>query len=81
MRTLLRLATLFAITGLAAVFAQGPLTPPGPPAPTMKTLQQVEPRTDLQSTPAPAGVDTTNADYHFIINQPGSYYLSAEIAA
>ncbi len=45
----------------------------------MKTLQQVEPRTDLQATPPPAGVITTNADYHFIINQPGSYYLSANL--
>ncbi len=45
----------------------------------MKTLQQVEPRTDLQATPAPPGVDTTNASYHYIINQPGSYYLSANL--
>ena len=62
-----------------SAFGQGSLTPPGPPAPTMKKLDKVEPRTNLQATPAPAGVDTSNADYHFIINQPGSYYLSANI--
>src|SRR5437763_4277045 len=62
-----------------SAFGQGSLTPPGPPAPTMKKLDEVEPRTNLQATPAPAGVDTSNADYHFIINQPGSYYLSANI--
>src|SRR5947209_5448985 len=62
-----------------AAFSQGSLTPPGPPAPTMKKLDEVEPRTNLQATPAPVGVDTSNTDYHFIINQPGSYYLSASI--
>src|SRR6476646_3866759 len=56
----------------SSAFPQGSLTPPGPPAPTMKKLDEVEPRTNLQATPAPAGVDTSNADYHFIINQPGS---------
>src|SRR5256714_10145097 len=60
-------------------FAQGSLTPSGRPAPTMKRLDEVEPRTNVQATPAPAGVDTSNADYHFIINQPGSYYLSTNI--
>ena len=44
----------------------------------MKTLAEVEPRTNLQATPLPAGV-TTDADRHFIINQPGSYYLSANL--
>ena len=63
-----------------SAFSQGSLTPPGPPAPTMKKLDELEPRTNLQATPVPAGVDTSNADYHFIINQPGSYYLSANIA-
>ena len=62
-----------------AALAQGSLTPPGPPAPTMKTLFEVEPRTNLQAAPAPAGVDTSNADNHFIINQPGSYYLSGNL--
>lgn len=45
----------------------------------MKKLDEVEPRTNLQATPASAGVDTSHADYHFIINQPGSYYLSANL--
>src|SRR6478672_4455539 len=63
-------------------FPQGSLTPPpGTPAPTMKTLDQVdthidvkgEKRIDLQNAPA-AAVTTTDANYHFIINQPGSYY-------
>ena len=61
------------------VFGQGSLTPPGIPAPTMKKLDEIEPRTNLQGMPAPFGVDTTNASYHFIINQPGSYYLSANV--
>src|SRR5436305_399170 len=62
-----------------SVFGQGSLTPPGPPAPTMKKLDEIEPRTNLQATPAPPGVDTGNADYQFIITQPGSYYLSANL--
>src|SRR3954467_921762 len=60
-------------------FPQGSLAPPGPPAPTMKKLDEIEPRTNLQATPAPAGVDTSNANYDFIITQPGSYYLSANL--
>src|SRR5947208_11417398 len=62
-----------------SVFGQGSLTPPGPPSPTMKKLDEIEPRTNLQATPAPTGVDTGNADYQFIITQPGSYYLSANL--
>jgi len=48
------------------VFAQGDLTPPGAPAPTMKTLQQIEPRTPISSLP-------------FTINQSGSYYLATNL--
>src|SRR6185437_1380639 len=32
-------------------FGQGALTPPGGPAPTMKTLSQIEPRTPISSAP------------------------------
>ncbi len=52
--------------GTTPAFSQGSLTPPGGPAPTMKTLAQVEPRTPLASLP----VTITNA---------GSYYLTTNL--
>jgi hypothetical protein len=58
-----------------ALIAQGPLTPPpGAPAPLMKSLQQVEPRTDVATL---AG----DATAVFVITAPGSYYLSGKVTA
>jgi hypothetical protein len=57
------LASLFMLPG---VHGQGSLTPPGPPGPTMKTLDQIEPRTPISSLP-------------FAIQESGSYYVTTNL--
>ena len=64
--------------GLCAIIAPGAVAgeltpPPGPVAPTMKPLDEIEPRTAVNTLPA--GVDSVH-----LIDQPGSYYLTASIA-
>ena len=66
MKTKLQLLGVFIIAALATLFAQGPLTPPGAPAPTMKSLEQIEARKPISSAP-------------FTISQSGSYYLTASV--
>jgi hypothetical protein len=65
--TLVGLALVSAFSLQPSAFPQGSLTPPGAPAPTMKTLAQIEPRTPISFAP-------------FIITQPGSYYLTTNLS-
>lgn len=48
--------------------------PPGPVQPTMKSLEQVEPRIPLTQATTPGDAQST-----FIIDQPGSYYLTGNL--
>ncbi|MFG0275959.1 MAG: right-handed parallel beta-helix repeat-containing protein [Phycisphaerales bacterium] len=52
----------------------GPLTPPGAPAPTMKTLDQVEPSVPIGPLTTPG-----DADALYVITQPGAYHLTADL--
>jgi hypothetical protein len=62
-----------AVVGIVLFVNAGDLTPPpGPVAPTMKTLTQVEPRTPVQDL-------SSNGTALYVIDQPGSYYLTANI--
>src|SRR4029079_8894103 len=74
MKNPLILLAVLAIAAISALLAQGSLTPPGAPAPTMKTLDQVEPRKEINATNTPG-----TATSLFRIAQPGSYYLSANV--
>ena len=65
-RLMIRLALLLMLA--PETHAQGPLAPPaGPPAPSMKSLDQIEPRTPISSLP-------------FTIAAPGSYYVTRNLA-
>jgi hypothetical protein len=72
--TFISLAIL--LIGLAplAARAQGSLTPPGPPGASMLTLSQVQPRIPVDAVHTPG-----NSATEFLINAPGSYYLTTNI--
>jgi len=67
MKTMLKaLAFLSAFSFQLSAFSQGPLTPPGAPTPSMKSLDQIEARTAISSAP-------------FYITSSGSYYLTQNL--
>ena len=58
--------------------AQGSLTPPGPPGPTMKSLDQLDAKLERR-TPVDAAHTPGDNFNLFIISQPGSYYFTTNI--
>jgi hypothetical protein len=69
MKTIISTIGLTTLLAGAGAFAQGSLTPPGAPAPTMKSLDEIDAKLEKR-TPISAP---------FTINQPGSYYLTTNI--
>jgi len=79
-RVLLGLAGLAGAAAVTQMSKAGSLNPPpGPVAPTGNTTDQIEPRIDLLNAPASANV-TSDANNHYVINNAGSYYLSANLS-
>ena len=64
----MKIGTLLCLTValISKSLAQGPLTPPGAPAPTMKSLDQIEARTPISTAP-------------ITISAGGSYYLTQNL--
>jgi hypothetical protein len=74
-RMLLGAAGLAGVAALTKMAQGGDLNPPpGPISPTMKPLDQIEPRIVVNSANTPG-----NATATFRITQPGSYYLTGNI--
>lgn len=72
-RILLGMAGVAGMAAVASAAQAGSLNPPsGPVTPTMKALDQVEPRTPVQSLVG----DGSN---QYVIDQAGSYYLTGNI--
>lgn len=74
---------LLVTASLVALFAgaalAGPLDPPvGPVSSTSKTLSEVEPRIAINAINTPGDADATPS--LFKITQPGTYYLTGNIA-
>ncbi|MFH0795264.1 MAG: hypothetical protein V2A74_14670, partial [bacterium] len=58
-RTLSLLLSIFAWSALCvAASAQGSLTPPGAPAPTMRTLDEVDPGIPIHASDLPLAITT-----------------------
>lgn len=79
------LLTLAFATAATFGFAQGTLTPPGAPAPSMKSLDQIDASLSTLQSKAEARIPISpattpgDATAQYIISQPGSYYLTGNI--
>lgn len=68
-------AAILALAATTGLLVAGPLNPPpGPVAPTFKTLAEIEPRIAINQANTPG-----DAACMFKISQPGSYYLTGNV--
>jgi hypothetical protein len=65
-----------ALLAASLAFAQGALAPTAAPAPSLRALDQIEPRLPLNLTTAPSSASATH-----VISTPGSYYLTGNLSA
>lgn len=63
---------LLVVAAVSGVIEGGTLDPPGPIGPSMKSLDEVEPRIEVNALPGSATAVR-------VISQPGSYYLTADV--
>ena len=68
--TLIAILALITLLGFSISVSAGDLQPPAAPAPTMKTLDEIEPRIPIPASAAPVAV--------FVIGASGSYYLTGD---
>jgi parallel beta-helix repeat protein len=75
-KVILTSVALVSLAGAAALIAAGPLNPPsGTVTSTGKTLSEIEPRIAINASNTPGDSSAT-----YVISQPGSYYLTGNLA-
>ena len=92
-RWLAHLLLFCTVVATPCTMAQGPLTPPGAPAPTMRSLDQLDEKlsqasakldqVDAKQNAAEAKAEkrTPISSLPFTINAPGSYYLAGNLTS
>lgn len=74
----LRIAAALLALSCSSAYSQGQLSPPGAPAPTMKTLDQLDAKLEKR-IPVDAANTPGNTIAEFHIRKAGSYYLTSNI--
>jgi parallel beta-helix repeat protein len=67
-----RFGLCFFLLSIPLLIPAGDLNPPGPPGATMVTLEEIEPRTPVETLPG-------SSVALYVIEQPGSYFLTRSL--